>query len=503
MQWSLIVGPGARLAELLAYLVPESSGGDCGAIVELHELGELLAKEPAWNGPARLLIDADALDIGDVGLVRAVMKHGTELELVLLGEDGTRRAARRLARDPRVTWMAWPPDLDDLKRLGRAPGKRAAAAAPAGTGTQEASTTQAPPDADEEEHAMDAVGDELAQIEAILGTPLARRTRDEAEERGADRTAPPAPRSAPAPAPIEHTPAPRIDEPELEPLEPPEPHAEHEPLAEHELQPVPRGSLPTPSFAPPLAPSDTETPARRAPSAELPRAPAPWFQNQVADLADLAQRIELGLTQVREGAQASEEAIEALSTPIEELTRDVARLLQFTRTLGYLVAPPARGAQRFELGELVDLHTRALVERGAEGPRCLARKNGSAIVKSDRQLVSQVLDALFHLAGRAAAAGELVRVQLKTEKDAARLSIEFPAGPLAALAPERIVEPYALRRLFPELGANALAAATGIVRGQGGELALARKGERHLEWTLTLPLEERGAGGASAENPFG
>ncbi|MBI5365178.1 MAG: hypothetical protein HZA53_18515, partial [Planctomycetes bacterium] len=305
---------------------------------------------------------------------------------------------------------------------------------------------------------------------------------------------------------------------DLEPLDEPEPHPEHEPLADHELRPAPRGELPKPSLAPPLAPAASEAPARRAPStsgstsgatsgapaepADAPRAHAPWFREQVADLADLAQRIELGLTQIREGAQASEEAIEALSTPVEELTHDVARLLQFTRTLGYLVSPPARGAQRFDLGELVDLHTRALVERGAEGPRCLARKNGGAIVKSDRQLVSQVLDALFHLAGRASAAGEIVRVQLKTEKDAARLTIEFPAGPLAALDFARIVEPYALRRLFPELGANALAAATGIVQGQGGALALVRKGERHLEWTLTLPLD-RGDAGATPENPFG
>ncbi|MBI5363510.1 MAG: hypothetical protein HZA53_10060, partial [Planctomycetes bacterium] len=234
MQWSLIVGPGARLAELLAYLVPDGSGGDCGAIVELRELGELLAKEPAWNGPARLLIDADALDVADIGLVRAVMKHGTELELVLLGEDGTRRAARTLARDPRVTWMAWPPDLHDLQRLGRAPGKRAAAAT---TNEPCVSTKATPRDAeradDEEEIAMDAVGDELAQIEAILGTPLARRTRERADERADERAeeclAAPSPRAAAIP--VERAPAPRTAPPSAERV--PAPRAE---AHEHDLE---------------------------------------------------------------------------------------------------------------------------------------------------------------------------------------------------------------------------------------------------------------------------
>lgn len=527
MEWSLIQGPGARLADLLPFLVP-APGGDTLRVERVVELATLL--RPA-RGVERLMLDADLLPLEDVGLVRAWLRSDARRELVLAGDDATRRVARTLLAEARTRWLAWPPDLDDLKRLARAPG--ATPSTETAPRADDAARTHEPA----LEGPMDALGEELSQIEAILGAPLARRRAAQAEsasttlERAPSTTGIAAPTSAPrasdAPPRAAAAPfgadAPRRahedDELELPPIE-----AEDLPPLELEPHPGPR-TLPSARSAAadvaPSAPSASGAPMASTPAgasepnassvAPLPhasttpseppaRAAAPWFQDQVADLADLAQRIELGLTQVREEAQSTEESAEALGAPLDELTQDVARLLQFTRTLGFLVAPPARGAQRFDLGELVDVFTRALVERGTEGPRCLARKSGAVPVRSDRQLVAQALDALFFLAGHAAAAGEIVRVRLDARAPDAALTVEFPAGPLGGLDPARILEPYALRRIFPELGANALAAAAGILRGQGGSLALASKGPQHFEFTVRLPLAVDD--GAHEHDPF-
>jgi hypothetical protein len=41
--------------------------------------------------------------------------------------------------------------------------------------------------------------------------------------------------------------------------------------------------------------------------------------------------------------------------------------------------------------------------------------------------------------------------------------------------------------VLPDLGPNALSAAVGIVRGQGGTLELGSPARGRLSWTLTLP----------------
>ncbi len=66
-------------------------------------------------------------------------------------------------------------------------------------------------------------------------------------------------------------------------------------------------------------------------------------------------------------------------------------------------------------------------------------------------------------------------------------SIRFPAGRFEHLHPAKILEPYALRRELPELGANSLAAATGIVSGQGGSVELHKEPGGGLEWLVRLP----------------
>ena len=80
-----------------------------------------------------------------------------------------------------------------------------------------------------------------------------------------------------------------------------------------------------------------------------------------------------------------------------------------------------------------------------------------------------------------------MRLQTRSDGENCVLTIQFPPGPLADLEPERILQPYGLRRVVPKLGPNALAAATGIIAGQGGRALLERAGQGRLGWMIELP----------------
>jgi hypothetical protein len=227
--------------------------------------------------------------------------------------------------------------------------------------------------------------------------------------------------------------------------------------------------------------TETEPPSR--PSAG-PAAPPKYFRDQVADLADIAQKIEGGVATARdEGTLAGAKG--------EALEGDVARLVQFTRTLSYLSAPPPRGEQVFDLSELLETLVDALPRKGAQAPRWLVRTNGPLNVRSDREVLLQAFDALIFVADQCSARGENVRVQATTLEGPGaplvRVSIDFPQGKLAGLDPASVVEPYGLRRILPDLGPNALSAAAGILAGQGGRLEL-RPGRGRMTWLVELPL---------------
>ncbi|MFN0008295.1 MAG: hypothetical protein ACKVXR_10330, partial [Planctomycetota bacterium] len=236
---------------------------------------------------------------------------------------------------------------------------------------------------------------------------------------------------------------------------------------------------------------DTETGEREsdetafAPSRALaaPAAAPAYFRDQVADLADIAQKIEGGVATARD-----EGALEGAKA--EALEGDVARLVQFTRTLSYLSAPPPRGEQVFDLSELIDTLVDALPRKGPQAPRWLVRSNGPLSVRSDREILLQAFDALLFVADKCSSRGENVRVQATAVDGVAprvRVSIDFPEGKLAGLDPAQVVEPYGLRRILPDLGPNALSAAAGILAGQGGRLDL-RRGRGRMTWLVELPL---------------
>jgi hypothetical protein len=379
-------GPGLRLAELAALL--RALGAEpAGALAEAGDLCEM------QRGPVRLVWDADTLAQEELGFLRRHVAQAEGGELVLVGDDVTRRGVRSLLRHERVRFLPWPPDIEDLRALSGAAGSRTAAARPA------AVRPGAPASARED--------DELAQIESILSG----------------------------------------EEP-------------------------PRGVALRPALG-------ADEPASAPPAAALARLepPPPYFKDQVADLADIAQRLQLSLEGVSDGKSGE---------TIERIGQEVERLVQFTRTLGYLVAPPAPGSQTFDLSEMVEVFL-AGAPKTPESPRLLFRGGGALPVRSDRALLTQALDAFLFLAASCAGKGEIVRLQTRAEGDSCVLTIQFPPGPLAELEPERILQPYGLRRAIPKLGPNALAAATGILAGQGGRALLERSGQGRLGWRIELP----------------
>lgn len=392
----------------------------------LGDLAELLGGDGA-----QAWLDADRLTVEDLGILRRFLASPGR-HVVLFGNDAGCGVARRLVPTG-ARFVPWPADLEALEAAleegrRRSMGESAylLAPAPPPPGHQ----TPRPP---RTAAAPTAVREE---VERILGAPCGGRTEAASggdADAGAAETAPGAS-----------------------------------------------------SSAPPRASEETAGAAKGAGS-EAPGSPAPWFKEQVADLTDLVQRIELVRRRAAE-AQAAGEA-EELEQRLAELELEVARLDLFTRTLALVAAPPTRGEQRFDLTRMVE-ETLAGVRNEPGAPRILYRSNGPAPVRADRVLLAMALDALLGLAQLCAGPGGTIRVELaRGERGHVAVRVHFPAGPLSDLDPQRIRRPYALRRLFPDLGANALAAAESIARGQAGRLGLTRGGEGELSWSLELPLD--------------
>jgi hypothetical protein len=134
--WSLLLGPGPRLRGLKPLLVALGSsgmetGGGIGAlsVAALSDLAQLLA---VGGSAGRLILDADQIPAEDIGFVRRFLADRQGWSLLLLGMDAGRQEARSLLALPRAGWLAWPPDLDQLRGLIQAPAPpRAAVPLPA------------------------------------------------------------------------------------------------------------------------------------------------------------------------------------------------------------------------------------------------------------------------------------------------------------------------------------------------------------------------------------
>ncbi|MCP3920342.1 MAG: hypothetical protein GY711_32855 [bacterium] len=457
----ILVGPSLRLgpvAALLPALGRKLAGNAAPEVRALRDLWDLTSVDEPLG---RAILDADEIAPEDLGLVRRFLDHYPQFDLWLTGASSETPAVRRLATHPSVRWVPWPLDVDQL-------------------------TAFVDPIEFEDELDIEIVEDdeELAELE-VVDEPAADAEWDARWDDSDGDGEPDGAADAGEQAPVTwNEPAPNIprlhDDPEMaaiadilasEPLGGPEPDAD-------------APDSPVPTYAPQPAIEAVTRAAEAAVATE--RLPS-FYREQVADLADIVQRLRLTVGAARAAGDAPSEASE-----LARLDGEVARLQQFTRTLGYLVSPPARGTQEFDVAILLEEMLGTLAGSGQELPRFLFRGTQDAAVRSDKSLLVQAFDALLQVAAECADADDTVRVSADTGVDPSNgprvvVRVSFPAGPLAGMAPLEILRPYALKRELPTIGPNALAAAAGIVRGQGGEFELTHEEEARLVWIASLP----------------
>ena len=494
--WTLLLGPGASLAEcapLLRTLADASPRPAPAGIEQLENWNALFCE---FSNEGRIVVDVDTIRLEHLGLLRGFLERRGGWELTLVGQRGDASVVRELAGQPRSVWYPGSLDVAWMKALLVPPGGSPAADATPLPQAAHESAPAAPPEAEPDraprterrsaapQRPGPSAGDAPLEVDAPeLGEDDELLAQVERILRG-EATAPPggatgAATAAPAAPKLEVLLSPAAEAaelPELDGLD-----LEFDPFAEVPEERGPDRTPHEPDVA--TAPSDRETPAP----------PAPYFRHQVADLADLVQCVDLGLgLATEELADQGGPASVRLAERLQELGGEVARLRQFTNTLSFLVAPPGAGTQRFDLAPLLE---EMLTARRSEpeAPRYLIRTPEPLEIQSDKMLISQALDALLFLAHHAAGPGGTVRLDGRHvaaedgDGEEVLVSIRFPAGRFADRTPARLLEPYGLRRDLPELGANALAAASGLLRGQGGRVELRAEAGDGLEWRVHLP----------------
>ena len=362
-----------------------------------------------------VLLDGDMIPSEDLGIIRrALSKNG--ITLTVLGGDPSGGPIRQILKLQGSRWLPYPPDTEELALL-----TSSLVAKPRSAQTTAAS---APP-----KETLANADPALAEIEAILSQPIG----------------------------------------DLGPItNPPPTKAPEGRDTEDVTKPQGEGGAQSPPQALMQSHAGVSTPATEA----------PWFKDQVADLADLVQVIYASSAAMGEGDEGKISA---------SLYTDALRLVQFTRTLGYLAAPPARGDTELDLCELAEELLRS-AGAAVNAPRFLFRAAEPLSVRANKELLIQAMDAILVLSKLCAGPEGTVRLAGERNNDGwACLELSFPSGPISDLTPEEIVVPYALRSELPDMGRNALRAAARIITGQGGALKLSEGADDGLRFTLTLP----------------
>jgi hypothetical protein len=438
---SIWIGPGDRLRPLIHVL--------SGLGVLVRDIGDLSETATATSADdIEIVLDADEIPLEDVGYLKRFLAEGGHSRVALVGNDAGTRVVRTILALPRARWMPWPPLLDDLITMSGVDVSAPPRPAPLASSPRFVPPRTAAPDDDGA-----GKSDEIGEIQALL----------ENDQRQAPRA-----RETPTTGRIVRL------------TDQTEPDFGPEPRAMGTAEPAVRAEPELPDFGPTNSSGADagETNENEA------SAPPPWWRAQIADLADTAQRVELGVQALR---MVEPDSHEEVREHVDQLDAEVARLVQFARTLGFVASPPTRGDQVFDLGEAVQVFVSQLASRPESPPRCQFRCTEPVFVRSDRALLGQAFDAFFWLAGACAAKGDLIRVQVARDGGPAEVRVDFPSGPLERVETARILEPYGLRRILPDLGPNALAAAGAILTGQGGSVDLARAQSGRLVWRIVMP----------------
>ena len=495
----------------------EGAASDSGLthVARIEDLAILL-DPPSSCG--RAVLDADRLAVEDIGLVRRFLERQPHWSLLLVGARSSAPAVRAFRSHPSAEFWVWPIDVDELAQLLRPPElatyeiprvtaapARARAGRPAG---QRSTPPRAPTPA---AHAR-SLSPELREIEAILGTRSEPRTSSGRAAR-TDVSGSLALARRPAEPEYELDELERFDEleqaalvdsdedselefdleledDELEVVFSPEESDADAPLAARssssgrELEAFDREAL--------AGAARARTPRAREEAAPPPAKRASWwpeeapdfYRQQIAELADLAQCIELSHDAFRRDPAAKPRVLETLG-------RDVRRLVDFARTLRHLVSPLPVGGSRIDTGELVEELLGNLVRSEVPMPRFVFRNEVGLSVHTTRPLLAEALGAVLQLICTCTAGEGNVRVVTRRLESSDQVCVEFrfPKGPLSAGHVPDLAQPYALRRELPELPPNGLAAAVAILRAQGGSLAarLDPGDQEQLMVRITLP----------------
>lgn len=487
----ILLGPGERvgpLAALLLSLAPRTR-----RFADVAEIADLVGSEVS---NAQLVLDADEISIEDLGYVRRFVANRPGVPISIVCDDPGSRVARALAALGGVRWLAWPPDLDAILALcgestsSSPTSARERAEDARGSRNTAAEARRAPHEAPRIEPTM-GFDDDFDGPRLDTPSELRRAARADAKSAAEAR------RGAELEADSERREASNelrrgVPDAEMEAI-----HAilegstlledrEDRPSApERDVDDKPSEIVAKPENVAQSSNGLDEHVASDDTHEALANAgPPAWWRAQVADLADAAQRLELGYEAL---CDADPDEPEEVDENLRRLDSEVSRVVQFARTLGFLASPPSRGDQAFELGEYVQLSVAELASRGENAPRCQYRASDPVFVLSDRLVLRPAFDAFFFLPAACAQKGDLVRTEVKRDGDLAEVRIEFPAGPLAEVDVATILEPYGVRRQLPDLGPNALAAAISIVAGQEGAAELSRLKNGRLAWRITLP----------------
>ena len=210
----------------------------------------------------------------------------------------------------------------------------------------------------------------------------------------------------------------------------------------------------------------------------------PVLGDYVGPLADLVQRVDLSLE------LASDEAGERMESP----RGDVGDLRQMTHMMKRVAAPPPRGVETFDLGELFEERLAVMTIQGPRELRFLPRGERGHTVRADRGAVSEALVSMLALAAGCTGRQGVVRAPYGPDGQGnVVVSLEFPAGPLVRSAAgdvDALLRPGGLGDRVPGLGAADLPAALAVARSQGGDLRLVWEPGERLSVRLQLPLSD-------------
>jgi len=424
--WSVCLGPGEELADLGPVLAHLSGSTNDGIHVRVTTLSDISGLMAGFAGRGRLILQGDGFPEEDIGFVRRFLANNPHWSLVLVGKDAGTRPARVMLGMDRTRWLALPPDLHQLRELVRYP-----------------NVPEPPVWEQKDEESQPAPPPPAAATPIPLDLPVSRTPPLEPQQaRAAGPPPTPAPLPAPTPAPQPAAPTPEAARLPATPPPPPPP-TEREPEPEEHLE------------------SALDPDAMRA---------------QVAALADIAQRLELSLETAGESVDPGDPA------------RELARLRRFTHMLGHVTAPAARGAERFDLGDLLEEQLATVALEAPKEMRFLPKGERGLTVLGDRSAVATALEGLLAFARACAQPTGVVKAPYR--RGAAghcEIELDLPAGPLAGGDPARALRPGGVQEELPDLGPADLPAAAALIGAQGGTLRIEPGVDQRLRVVLELP----------------